>query len=85
MGASTVGIYPGSDQANRVVDFAVLDCPLSNMSHMLITEMERMDTGIPMEYMMALGNIVTKLELGFSYGDVDVRNIKYNDGSCADY
>ena len=55
------------------------------MSHMLITEMERMDTGIPMEYMMALGNIVTKLELGFSYGDVDVRNIKYNDGSCADY
>lgn len=73
-GGGTVGIYLGSDQANRNVDFAILDCPMSNMSYMLSTEMEKMDIGIPVDFMMFTGNIVTKLKLGFSYEDANICN-----------
>lgn len=54
-GGATVGIYLGSDQANQNVDFAILDCPMSNMKYMLSTEMERMDIGIPIDFMMSMG------------------------------
>lgn len=39
LGGETTGIYLGSDHANNNVDFAILDCPLSNMSYVLSTEM----------------------------------------------
>ena len=71
---ATVGIYLGSGQANKNVDFAILDCPMSNMSYMLSTEMEKMDIGIPVDFMMFTGNIVTKLKLGFSYEDANICN-----------
>ena len=74
IGGATVGIYLGSDQANRNVDFAILDCPMSNMSYMLSTEMEKMDIGIPVDFMIFTGNIVTKLKLGFLYEDANTCN-----------
>lgn len=73
-GGATVGIYLGSDQANQNVDFAILDCPMSNMNYMLSTEMDKMDIGIPVDFMMSMGNIATKMKLGFSYKDANVCN-----------
>lgn len=73
-GGATAGIYLGSDQANKNVDFAILDCPMSNFSYMISTEMEEMDTGIPVHFMLSMGNIITKMKLGFSYKDADVCN-----------
>lgn len=73
-GGATVGIYLGSDQANKNADFAILDCPMSNMSYMLSTEMGKMDIGIPVDFMMSMGNIITKMKLGFSYKDADACN-----------
>lgn len=73
-GGATVGIYLGTDQANQNVDFAILDCPVSNMKYMLSTEMEKMDIGIPIDFMMSMGNVVTKMKLGFSYEDANVCN-----------
>ena len=73
-GGATVGIYLGTDKANQNVDFAILDCPMSNMKYMLSTEMERMDIGIPIDFMMSMGNVITKMKLGFSYEDANVCN-----------
>ena len=73
-GGATAGIYLGTDQANQSVDFAILDCPMSNMKYMFSTEMERMDIGIPTAFMMSMGNIATKMKLGFSYEDANVCN-----------
>lgn len=73
-GGATVGIYLGTDQANQNVDFAILDCPVSNMKYMLSTEMEKMDIGIPIDFMMSMGNVITKMKLGFSYEDANVCN-----------
>jgi len=71
-GGATAGIYLGSDKANEHVDFAILDCPISSMSYMLSTEMEGMNTGIPIDFLMSMGNMATKMKLGFSYEDADV-------------
>lgn len=73
-GGATAGIYLGSDHANKNVDFAILDCPISNMSYMLSTEMEKMEIGIPVDFMMFMGNLITKAKLGFSYDDTNVCN-----------
>jgi hypothetical protein len=73
-GGATVGIYLGSCQANQNVDFAIMDSPVSDMGYMISTEMEEMDIGIPLNFLMAMGNIITKLKLGFSYEDVKVCN-----------
>ena len=71
-GGATVGIFLGSESANENVSFAVLDSPLSNMSYMISNELKNMDIGIPVNYMLLTGSIVTKIKLGFSYKDTEV-------------
>lgn len=53
------------------IDFMILDCPLGNVEYMISTEMDKMNTGIPTDYMLWLGNIVNKQKLGFSYRDAN--------------
>ncbi|NLZ33870.1 MAG: alpha/beta hydrolase [Clostridiales bacterium] len=71
-GGATVGIALGDEEINELVDLAILDCPISNMRYMLETEMEEMNTGFPLGYLLFTGNIVNQLKLGFSYDDADV-------------
>lgn len=73
-GGATVGIYLGSVQAEQDVDFAILDSAVSNMTYMLSAEMEAMDMGIPIDFLLFTGNIITRTKLGFSYKDTDVCN-----------
>ena len=73
-GGATAGIYLGSDGANENIDFAILDCPMSNINYMITTEMEQMDTGIPVDFMLSMGSVITKMKLGFSFKDIDVPN-----------
>ncbi|WP_048601973.1 alpha/beta hydrolase [Rubeoparvulum massiliense] len=77
-GGATVGIYLGSEEADKEVGFAILDCPISEMEFMLSTKMEEMDVGIPIDYLMFTGNITTKLKLGFTYEDANVCNYTSN-------
>lgn len=72
MGGATVGLALLDSTVNESVDFAILDCPVSSMEAMLTAEMERMDTGIPIGYMLFCGNVVNNLKLHFSYQDADV-------------
>ena len=49
-----------------------LDCPVSDMKWMVEEEMRKMDIGLPISYMTFCGNIINKMELGFSYDDANV-------------
>lgn len=71
-GGATVGIFLGSEKAEQNVDFAILDSAVSDMTFMLFTEMETMDIGIPVEFLMFTGNMVTRMKMGFFYKDADV-------------
>lgn len=71
-GGATVGIALGDMYFNEKVDYAILDCPISNMRDMLEMRMEEMDTGIPLDLLLAGGNFVTNSKLKFSYKDTEV-------------
>lgn len=62
-----------------VTDFLILDCPISNMEDELRLVMNNDETiaqsGIPVSYMIRAGNIMNKLELGFTYKEADGRYI----------
>ncbi len=53
------------------IAFLVLDCPVSSMEWMVAEEMKSMDLGIPLDYIVWCGSLMNKLELGFSYQEVD--------------
>lgn len=71
-GGATTGLALGFEDTEEKVDFAILDCPISNMEWMIEDNMKDMDTGIPISYMTWCGNIINKLKLGFNYSDADV-------------
>lgn len=71
-GGATVGIALGDKKVNELVDLAILDCPVSNMSYMLKEQLKEMNTGVPLDYLLYTGNIVNKIKLKFSYDDVDI-------------
>ena len=71
-GGATTGLALGFEDTEEKVDFAILDCPISNMEWMIEDNMKDMDTGIPTPYMTWCGNIINKLKLGFNYSDADV-------------
>ncbi len=61
-------------------DFLILDSPVSNMEDELRVVMGSDDsgipeTGIPADYLIWAGNIMNRIELGFSYRDADGRYI----------
>lgn len=70
-GGATAGLALGYDVDN-IVDFVILDCPISEMKYMIEQEMEGMDVGIPVSYMTWCGDIANKLKLGFTYDDANV-------------
>lgn len=71
-GGATAGLAMGNAEAAGKVDFLILDCPVSSMQWMVEEEMRNMDLGIPISYMTWCGNMVNRLQLGFSYQDADV-------------
>ncbi|WP_353097176.1 alpha/beta hydrolase [Tissierella praeacuta] len=73
-GGVTVGMHLDSEQASQNVDFAILDCPVSDMAYMISTKMEEMDMGISVSFLMSMGDVVNKMKLGFSYEDANVCN-----------
>lgn len=73
-GGATVGIFLGSDVANKEVSFGILDCPLSNMKSMLSRSMAQMGENVPVNFLLFCGNLTTKIRLGFDYTDADARN-----------
>lgn len=71
-GGATTGIALGNDLLNEKVKLAILDSPISSLEGMIIENMSTVDIGIPLEFMLFAGNIVTRLRLGFNYDDAEV-------------
>lgn len=59
------------EDTQKDISFMILDCPVSSMEWMVEEFMRQMDTGIPVSYMTWCGNQMNKLQLRFSYQDVD--------------
>lgn len=73
-GATAIQAVASLDDQSKI-DFMILDCPLGNVEYMISAEMDKMNTGIPTDYMLWLGNMINKQKLGFSYEDANSINI----------
>lgn len=72
IGGATVGFYLGSEHASANLDFAIMDCPVSNMEQIVEHFLTRKHNWIPGGLRTELGSLVTELCLGYNYGDGDV-------------
>lgn len=71
IGGATIGFYLGTDDAEKNLDFAVLDCPVSDMRE-IIGFLVRKTTWLPMEFKLDMGDRMTQLRLGYRYKDGNV-------------
>ena len=73
---SVLAVCDSSLGLTQQTAFMVLDCPLSNMEDELRLVMNSEDMGgIPTDYLIWTGNIMNKLELGFTYSEADGRAV----------
>lgn len=77
IGGATIGFYLGTSDAEQKLDFAVLDCPVSNMRE-IIGFLVRQTTWLPMEFKLDMGDLATQLRLGYGYEEGDVRDYVRN-------
>lgn len=66
MGGATVGFYLGTEDASKNLDFAVMDCPVSDMRE-IIGFLVKKTTWLPMNFKLDMGDLVTRIKLGYSY------------------
>ncbi len=71
-GGITVGLSLDKKVVSENVSFAVMESPVSSMEGIIKYELEKMDTAVPVSYLLFAGNIVNKIKLGFTYGDADL-------------
>ena len=72
-GGETVGLGLAMESIDQEVDFAILDCPLSEAKHMILSAIEKM--GIPWpKYWYRFASLVTRMRLGFSFDDATVKD-----------
>lgn len=73
---AVLGVCDSSLGLTAQTDFLILDSPISNMEAELRMVMTSEDMGgIPVDYLIWTGNIMNKIELGFSYQEADGRHV----------
>lgn len=72
IGGATVGFYLGTEEAQAKLDFAVLDCPVSNMGEIIGLFLAREPAWLPRGFKVEMGSIATRIRLGFSYKEGNV-------------
>ncbi|MGL4344005.1 MAG: alpha/beta hydrolase [Cellulosilyticaceae bacterium] len=70
MGAGTLGMYSGLEEATRDADFLILDCPYDTMEGAVRVGIEDANVPIPTSYALWAGNLYNKIKSGFDYEDV---------------
>lgn len=73
IGGATIGFYLGTEHARNHLSFAVLDCPMASMRESAVFLL-RGAKWIPMGFKLEMGDLATKLRLGFGYEQADVRD-----------
>ena len=74
-GGATAVLAAAHEDTCSWLDFIILDCPLGNMKYMVDTEMQSMNTGIPVGYMSWCGDIILRMRYGYSYADADAERL----------
>lgn len=71
MGALTSVIAAGKDSSN--IDYLILESPVSNSLTMIEDEMRDIakEQGIPLDYLVRMGDWYSKLKLGYNFADMD--------------
>lgn len=72
MGGASTGIYAGTAHANAHISGFIMDSSFDSMKSIFSLVWEDMNTGLPVDFAVAVGGVVTKLKYGFSFGDADV-------------
>ncbi len=72
IGGATIGFYLGTEEAQQDLDFAILDCPVSNMAEIIDVFLTRKAEWLPTGLKLKMGSLATHLRLGYSYKDGDV-------------
>lgn len=70
-GGATVGLGLALPSIDDLVDFAILDSPMSEAKGMIMGELEKMDVPLS-DYFYRWASLMTKLRMGFWLGDTDV-------------
>lgn len=73
MGGATAGLYATTDHAREHIDAVILDSPVDSMDRMfrgVFSEMEGSED-IPIDYVVACGDMYLKLVYGFSFADAE--------------
>lgn len=71
MGAGTLGMYSGMEEATRDADFLILDCPYDTMEGAIRVGIEKEDVPlIPISYAVWAGDVYNRIKSGFSYEEV---------------
>ena len=70
-GGATVGLGLAMNSIDELVDFAILDSPMSEARSMIMAELDKMD--VPLSgYFYRWASLMTKLRMGFWLGETDV-------------
>ncbi len=72
MGGASAGIYAGTAHANAHVSGFIIDSSFDSMENIFSMVWENMNTGIPVDFAVYVGGVVTKLKYGFGFGDTNV-------------
>ena len=77
---SVLAVFDPAQGIAAGTDFLILDSPISNMEDELRVVMGSGDpdvpeTDIPIDYLIFAGNLMNRIELGFSYRDADGRHL----------
>lgn len=78
IGGATIGFYLGTEEAQKNLDFAILDCPVSDMEEIIDVFLTRKQPWIPSGFKMKMGSIATYLRLGYGYDEGNVRDYVRN-------
>jgi pimeloyl-ACP methyl ester carboxylesterase len=78
MGGAAAAQAVGFEGTSEKVDWLILECPVSEMRWMVEAGMSQMDMGIPLGYMMACGDAVMKVRLGFGFDDASATRAAKN-------
>lgn len=78
IGGATIGFYLGTKEAQEDLDFAVLDCPVSDMREIIGYFLVREPDWLPAKFKLDMGDLVTQIRLGYSYEDGNVRDYVKN-------
>lgn len=71
MGAATLGMYSGMEEATRDADYLILDCPYDTMKGAIRVGIEKEDVPlIPIGYAVWAGDLYNQFKSGFKYEEV---------------